>query len=165
MSHSSGAEVHCQSSRAKIKALAGTAVARDPRGGSSLPLPATGGPMRPWALTSSFQPLSSITWPPCPRLYSQLLCLRLTRTPVTAFSTPPPPHRDNPRKCPHLSILHHTCKDPHFLLYKVIFTGAGDLTQTSLGAIIQLTTHAAYIKYSPYMYDTSFPCEYITRDG
>lgn len=35
----------------------------------------------------------------------------------------------------------------------------------SLGAVIQLTTHAAYIKYNPYAYDTSFLCEYITRDG
>lgn len=81
-------EVHCQSSRAKIKALAGTAPARDPRGGSPLPLPAPGAPCDPGLLTSSFQPLSSITWPPRPRLYSQLLCLPLTRTPATAFSTP-----------------------------------------------------------------------------
>ena len=61
--------------------------------------------------------------------------------------------------------LAHTCKDPHFLPHKIIFTGAADLTQTSLGAVIQLTTHAAYIKYNPYTYDRSFLCEYITRDG
>lgn len=39
------------------------------------------------------------------------------------------------------------------------------MTKTSLGAVIQLTTHAAYIKYNPYAYDTSFLCEYVTRDG
>lgn len=79
--------------------------------------------------------------------------------------SPTPSPADNPRYCPHLDILNHICKDFRFLPYKVICTGAGDSTLMSLGAVIQLTTHANYIKQNLCTYDACFLHELITRDG
>ena len=71
--------------------------------------------------------------------------------------------------CISRQILNHCAtreaQDLRFLPYKVTCTGAGDLTRTSLGAVIQLTTHANYIKQNLCTYDACFLHERITRDG